>query len=110
MKLTRRQLRKLISESFWREQQARVRQEQLPEDIKAAKHIIMDIMMSLQWTAALLTGEKESKLIELVSKAREKDMRQAVKLALKSLVEEGRIHWEGGGRVGRWYFLNRGML
>jgi hypothetical protein len=108
MKITRQQLKKLISESFWREQQARVRQEQLPEDIKAAKYIIMDILMS-QMNVAVVR-EKESELIELVSKVREKNMRVAVKAALEELWMEGRIHWEGGGRAGRWWFLNRGML
>ena len=110
MKVTRRQLRKLIRESFWREQQKRVRQEQLPEDIKAAKYIIMDIMTSQMSDVVLISGEKESDLIELVSKVREKNMRSAVKAALEELWIEGRVHWEGGGRTGRWWFLNKDML
>jgi len=109
MRLTRKKLRNLIRETFWREQQARVRQEQLPLDIQAAKHIMLGAMRE-ERPGHLGNVWSLPELIAIVSDVKGKNMKLAVKIALKSLVEEDRVRWEGGGPAGKWYFINRDMI
>jgi hypothetical protein len=93
-----------VHESFWRAQQKRDRQEQLPEDTQAAKHIMLDVMRE-ERPGQLGNVWSLHELTAIVSDIKGKDMKPAVKAALKLLIEEDRVRWEGA-RSRPFYFLN----